>query len=59
MLMYCLGGRKSLPWVCVRQDTVSGLGDSLEASARLTLYAVTALSRLNSHNRIVVASEYV
>ena len=42
--------------MCVRQGAVSGLGDSLEASARLTLYAVTALSRLNSHNLFVVSS---
>ena len=35
--------------MCVRQDAVSGLGGSLEASARLTLYAAIACSKLNSY----------
>ena len=43
--------------MCVRQGAGSGPGDSLEASARLTLCAVIAWCRLNSYCLIMVFSE--
>ena len=44
--------------MCVRQDAVAGPGDSLEAFARLTLYAVIARSRFNSYSLILVVSDH-